>query len=113
MTEPNIVQFPKDKIVREALPDIEELNKVKEKSIKNFADTITEDMSSNILFELDNYGIDTQTEDFMKDFHFLVATMAATIYRTLSVEHPLHKFMSDNVVITLVDENQIPIDNPD
>jgi hypothetical protein len=106
MTEPNIVQFPKDKIVREALPDIEELNKVKEKSIKNFADTITEDISSNILFELDNYG-------FMKDFHFLVATMAATIYRTLSVEHPLHKFMSENVVITLTDRNQIPIDNPD
>jgi hypothetical protein len=105
MSEPNIVQFPKDKIVRETLPDIEELNRVKEKSIKNFADTIIEDMSSNILFELGNYGIDTETEEFMKDFHFLVATMAATIYRTLSVDHPLHKFMEENVVITVTDES--------
>jgi hypothetical protein len=61
-------------------------------------------MSSNILFELGNYGIDTETEEFMKDFHFLVATMAATIYRTLSVDHPLHKFMEENVVITVMDD---------
>jgi hypothetical protein len=104
MTEPNIVQFPKDKIVREALPDIEELNRVREKSIKNFADTVIEDMSSNILFELGNYGIDIESETFIKDFHFLVATMAATIYRTLSVDHPLHRFMDENVVLTIADE---------
>jgi len=104
MTEPNIVQFPKDKIVREALPDIEELNRVREKSIKNFADTVIEDMSSNILFELGNYGIDTESEAFIKDFHFLVDTMTATIYRTLSVDHPLHRFMDENVVLGVSDD---------
>lgn len=104
MSEPNIVQFPRDKIVREALPDIEELNRAKEKGIKNFANTVIEDMSSNILFELSNYGIDTESDEFIKDFHFLVATMAATIYRSLSVDHPLHKFMDENVVLTIADD---------
>jgi hypothetical protein len=103
MTEPNIVQFPKDKIVRETVPDIEELNKVKEKSIMNFADGVVEDMSSNILFELGNYGIDIESEEFLKDFYFLVAIMSATIYRTLSVDHPLQSFMDEKVRITKVE----------
>jgi hypothetical protein len=103
MTEPNIVQFPKNKIVRETVPDIDELNKVKEKSIMNFADGVVEDMSSNILFELGNYGIDIESEKFLKDFYFLVAIMGATIYRTLSVEHPLQAFMDEKVVIAKIE----------
>jgi hypothetical protein len=111
MTEPNIVQFPRDKIVREAIPDIEELNKVKEKSIMNFADSVVEDMSSNVLFELGNYGIDIESEAFMKDFHFLVAVFAATIYRTLSVDHPLHSFMDKNVVVAKFDDEMLNDEN--
>jgi hypothetical protein len=106
MTEPNVVQFPKSKIVRETIPDIEELNKVREKGIRNFADTLVADISSNILGDLDNYGINIDNDSFLKDFHFLVATMSAAVYRTLEVDHPLHKFMDENVVM-------IPMDNPE
>ena len=105
MTEPNVVQFPKNKIVREAIPDIEELNRVKEKGIKNFADTLVSDVSSNLLSDLDNYGIDLDTDSFMKDFHFFIAALTATVYRTLEVDHPLHKFMDESVVVIPMDED--------
>lgn len=104
MTEPNVVQFPKNKIVRETLPNIEELNRVKEKGIRNFADTLVADVSANILGDLDNYGIDVDNDEFVKDFHFFVATLCATVYRTLGVDHPLHKFMDESVVIVPMDE---------
>ena len=110
MTEPNVVQFPKSKIVRETLPDIEELNRVKEKGIRNFADTLVADISANILGDLDNYGIDIDNDAFLKDFHFFVATLCATVYRTLDVDHPLHRFMDESVVIVSMD-TELPEDS--
>lgn len=95
----NIVQFPRNKIVRDPSLNTEELNKIKEKSLINFADSLTQEITENILVDFDNSGIDIETETFTKDFHFLVGVLTATIYRTMDIEHELHDFIDQRVKI--------------
>ena len=96
MTE-NVLQFPKSKIVREVVLDSDELTKMKEKSKLNLADSIVEDMSERMLYEMSDIGIDTAGDHFIKDFHFLTGVLAAAVYRTLGIDHPLHSFIDENV----------------
>lgn len=98
MTEPNVLQFPKDKIFREAVQDIDAVKKTKEKGLINFADSIVEDLTSSIISDVGNYGIDMENPNFLNDLRFMVAILAATIYRNLELEHPLHEFMDKNII---------------
>ena len=93
----NILEFPKDKIVRERLPDIEEINKLKEKGLQKFADAVISDIVDNIQDCLDNYGIDVEDESFIKDFNFTNMILSASIYRSLNIEHPMHEYIDENV----------------
>jgi hypothetical protein len=102
MTE-NILQFPKNKIIRENM-NIEYLEKMKENGVKNFADALCSDIEDNVLRELDGCGIDIEQEDFIKDFYFATTVLKATVYRALEIEHDLHKFMDENVVVKMIDE---------
>lgn len=103
-TQTNIVAFPRNKIVRDTSLDIEAVNKMKEKSIQNFADTITAEMSDIILFELENFGVDTESDEFTKDFYFMCAILSALIYRSVGVEHHFHSFIDKNVSLAEVKE---------
>lgn len=92
-----IIHFPQHKIVREVPVNNEVLQQAKAKSVTNFADAITDEIAENIMSDLQNCGIDTETEVFIRDMSFTIATMRAAIYRSLSVEHSLHQFI-DNCV---------------
>lgn len=94
----NIVEFPKHKIVRDNVNN-EELNKMKEKSLTNFADSLTQEITENMLMDFDNSGINIETETFIKDFHFLVGILTATIYRSMDLEHDLQEFIDERVRI--------------
>lgn len=94
-----ILPFPRSKIVREILPESEELKRLKAKNTQNFADTVVQDMSEEILVALTEVGLDTDGENFNKDFHFFVGTLHSMVYRSLGIEHDLHKFIDDNVQI--------------
>lgn len=100
--ESTILQFPRNKIVREILPESDELKRLKEKNTKNFADTLVEDLSEEILVALTEVGLDTDGENFNKDFHFFVGTLHSMVYRTLGIEHDLHEFIDNNVNIRKV-----------
>lgn len=95
----NILEFPKHKIVRERLPDIEEINKLKEKGLQKFADAVTSEIVDNILEHLDNYGIDIEDNTFIKDFYFTTMILSASIYRSLNVDHPMHEYIDNNVQV--------------
>lgn len=95
----SIVQFPTNRIVREVAPNIEELEKAKEKSLQRHAETIVEDILLNTLDALENYGVDTETEQFERDFTFASDSLRATIYRTFGIDHALHEFINTNVQI--------------
>lgn len=94
-----IVQFPANRIVREVAPNIEEIEKAKEKSLQKHAETIVEDMILNIMDALENYGIDVDSDPFERDFTFAIDGLRATVYRTFNIEHPLHHFIDTNVQI--------------
>jgi hypothetical protein len=94
-----IVQFPTNRIVREVQPNIEEIEKAKEKSLQRHAETIVEDLFLNIMDAMENYGIDVETEQFERDFTFSADAIRATVYRTFGIDHGLHDFINTNVQI--------------
>lgn len=100
MSNDKVVQFPKSKIVREAPVDIEVLEKTKEKGIQNFADNIVDDVIGFIIGDLENYGVDIDQEQFIKDFSLTADSLRATVYRSFQLSHGLHEFIDNNVVIT-------------
>ena len=93
----NVVEFPKNKIVREAPVNVEVIEKAKEKAITSFADQIVDSMLETMLEQIENFGIDTESDNFMKDFSLTVDGLRATIYRSFDIPHHLHDFIDDNV----------------
>lgn len=112
MTEANILPFPKSKIVRETPPEQtnESLEKLKKQGIINYADAIATDLSGLVYLELSQFGIDTSSQIFEKDFVLLSAILKATIYRAMTLEHPLHQSMSDSVTLIKL-EDDLEVDN--
>lgn len=102
MTE-KILQFPKDKIVRENMNN-EYIEKMKTIGTKNFADALCDDIEQNILIELSNYGIDVEKDTFVKDFYYASSIYRATVYRALNIPHDLQKFIDEHVNISIMPE---------
>lgn len=96
-----IVNFPTNRIVREVQPNIEEVEKAKEKGRQNYADGIVAEVATGLLAELENYGIELEDEKgrTVKDFLFLTDVLKSVIYRNMDLSHPLHDFVDDNVAI--------------
>lgn len=92
----NIVEFPRHRIVRE-FAGSEFLEQAKEKSKQNFAESLSDDLVTVLLTEMENIGIDTSTDKFMKDFSMTVDSLRATVYRSFDVPHHLHAFIDKNV----------------
>ena len=95
----NVFKFPEHKIIREIPPQIEELEKAKEKGRQNYADDIIDDLIEGIMNTLDNYGVDNEGKNFEKDFSFAIEALRGTIYRSLTINHHLHDFIDDNVTV--------------
>ena len=99
MTE-NVVEFPRHRIVREYAGITENdqtIVEFKERSRKSYADGISDDLIGALLEEMENVGIDTNQDSFIKDFSMTVDSLRATVYRTFDVEHHLHNFIDKNV----------------
>lgn len=104
-TNTNVVAFPKSKIFRDSALNTDAVNKMKEKSVQNFADTITVEVSDMILFELENFGVDTESAEFTKDFYFMCSILSALVYRSVGIKHEFHDFIDEKV--SLADMNEI------
>lgn len=102
-----IVKFPESRIVREVQPNLEEVEKAKEKGKQNYAENIVSEIATDLYAELENYGIDLESDEkgLSKDFIFLTDVLKAVVFRTMEIEHPLHKFIDDNVAI-FTDESE-------
>lgn len=112
MNEKNkVLEFPKSKIVREVPPNIEELERAKEKGLRNFADGVLDELAGGLLVEIENYGIDTETQSFAKDISFTVDALRASIYRSIGIEHHLHKFIDENITVRPLEEIRRDMEN--
>ena len=96
-----IVNFPTSRIVREVQPNIEEVEKAKEKGKQEYADGIVAEVATELLAELENYGIELEDDNgkFNKDFLFLTDVLKSVVYRNMDLNHPLHEFVDENVAI--------------
>ena len=95
----NVFKFPENKIVREVPINVEEIERAKEKSLQKHAESIVEDLMLSLIDAIENYGIDVDTENFDKDISFVVDGLRASIYRSFSIDHPLHSFIDTNVKV--------------
>jgi hypothetical protein len=110
----NVFKFPEHKIVREIPPQIEEIEKAKEKGKQNYAEELIVDLAENLLGALDSYGLDQDSKHFDKDFSFAMEAFRALIYRTLSINHHLHDFIETSVSLLKKDENgNLIIESPE
>jgi hypothetical protein len=105
MSNNNVFKFPEHKIVREIPPQVEEVERAKEKGKQNYAEDIAMDFAESILAVLDSYGIDQDTKHFDKDFSFTIESIRAMIYRSLSLDHHLHEFIDEHVSILKKDKD--------
>lgn len=103
----NIVEFPKNKIIREVPPNIEALQQAKEKGLQKFADSVVDDLVGQIMDNLDNYGIETDSKDFIKDFSLTVDSLRSSVYRTFELKHTLQEFVDKNVKIVNMSTGEV------
>ena len=94
MTKPtnNVLEFPKDRIVRDTM-SMPEVLKVKAQGLKNYADSLVTEITDGMLEELNNCGIDITDSTFVRDFCCVSALVRATVYRAFEFEHPCHIWM--------------------
>ena len=93
--DPNIVEFPKNKVVRDVTEE-----QLKERTLRHnekLADTIVEEITGMMIAELDNFLIDVQDKKLSKDLVLVVDSLKAAVYRHLGLEHHLHDFIDKNV----------------
>lgn len=98
-TETNILFFPENKIVRGRPINKEQFNEeIIEHKIK-YVDYILSKNMSSLFTKLGLEGINTETEQFYKDYSFTVETLRAALYRTMEMEHPIQDFVDENFQI--------------
>jgi hypothetical protein len=95
----NVVQFPKSKIVREPSPDDDVVKEFKLKGLFNYADGIVDDIVEIMVTEIENHGVDTDSNVFLRDFSMAADALRATIYRQFDLQHNLHNFIDENVTV--------------
>lgn len=95
----NIIQFPKDKIVRlhKQPKTSEEFNEKLAEHKVNFVDYVLLKNMTMLCNHLSMDGVDVDTDTFMKDYSFVCEILKASIYRTIALPHPMHDFITANV----------------
>lgn len=105
----SIVEFPKNKIVRDTTTQTNErLAAAKEAGVRNFAEAVVSDIAEEVAMNFSSCGINIETEQFQRDFTLLYSVMLGTVYRAVDLTHPMLGFMDKAIVLAdeLPDEKQ-------
>lgn len=94
MTE-KVVKFPTSRIVRENV-NSEILKEAEAKSIRKYADGITDAIIVEVLLALETAGIDLDTSECQIDLSYVANFLRGAIYRNFKLEHPTHTIMEEN-----------------
>lgn len=90
-----IIEFPKNKVVREIPEEIHIERQAK--ADQKMADAIVDEVAGLMITELDNYFIEVTDKQFAKDIILVVDSLKAAVYRSFGIDHHLHPFIDDNV----------------
>lgn len=95
----NILAFPENRIVRGKILSKADFNDdIAEHKIK-FIDFLLAKNMSMLYTKLGLEGLDTETEQFYKDYSFTVETLRSAIYRSLNLGHPIQDFVDEHFKI--------------
>ena len=87
----NVLEFPKNKVVRDVPPEI--LEKRNEKQLHKFADFVVEEMIEAIISEFDCYALQISEPDIV----LIMEAVRSAINRSHNIDHPLQKFVDKNI----------------
>lgn len=108
----DVIQFPTQRIVREIPP--ESIKQVQERGKVRHAEAIVDEVATITHAGLSEYGIDTDNDEFQKDFAFALEGLRAIVFRSFGIEHSLHAYIDKNVHIaeTAIEivEDDLPCD---
>lgn len=94
----NVVKFPENRVIRPTnIPNFNE--DVEEHKIK-YIDVILSRHMQALYNKLSFEGINTENEQFYKDYSFVVESLRAALYRSVGITHPIHQFVDVNFELT-------------
>tara|TARA_B100000035_G_scaffold19368_1_gene15490 strand:+ start:827 stop:1219 length:393 start_codon:yes stop_codon:yes gene_type:complete len=98
-----VIQFPTKMKVNKGV-------KISDTAIKlhtdlKFAEHLTEGLVVNMIANMNENGLDTESPEFVKDIGFMIEVVKGTIYRDMGVKHPMQELV-DIFVLSDYDETQ-------
>lgn len=102
----DIIKFPESKIFRD-VPS-EAIQETMKKGAQKDAEALTALIFGQLLGTFHQVGLDTGEGDHQteKDFLFLYDLIRAVVYRQFELDHHLHKWLSENVKFSPLEELQ-------
>ena len=98
-----IIQGPWGKSKRKVkLPDT---NTIKVQENLAFADDLTETLMVQLIHTLHENGFDVNGTTFVKNMGFVIETVKASIYKEMSLSHPMNKIMDILSTITVEEDD--------
>lgn len=111
----NVIEFPGMHVRPEIIsPQIKKYRKL---SNQKFANDATADLSDSLFEMFGRWGLDTDTEEFRRDFSFLYDAICASVYRACGIKHPFHPYLNASIKVEHPDggvtyENEVFINIP-
>ena len=102
----NIIHFPVEQRLRE-------INEERD-YFSDSLETLSEDLTSDILAELYNNGYEIDSDDYVYDVSMLFESLRSLIFRLNDIEHPVQKFSKviyeKYLTQNIVEEMQLSLD---
>jgi hypothetical protein len=107
----DVIPFPQTRIIREVPP--ESIKQVQERGKVRHAEAIVDEVAAIMHSGLSDFGIDTEPEDFQKDFAFTLEGLKAIVFRSFGIEHQWHDIISRKInldEVVEIDADELPCD---
>ena len=91
----NVLEFPKDRIVRKIAQTSDEEKKNVARNKAKFVERILDHYGIALINKLAVHGFNPEDDKFMYDYIFTMETLRSCLYRNVGLYHPLQK-LSDH-----------------
>lgn len=91
-----IITFPDHKIVRDVPTPV--ITEQRRKGLTNDAEGLAGEMFWTFMMNMKQFGFNgTESKDMERDCQFIFDIMKSIVYREFGLDHPIHKWLDDNL----------------
>lgn len=90
----NVIKFPENRIIR--LGNVPFFNEDIDEHKTKYIDSILSRHMQALYNKLGFDGINTENEQFYKDYSFVVESLRSALYRSMEMTHPIQQFVDVN-----------------